>query len=178
MDNKPDEFIIRLKFTHVQTSIILQLKRYLETISGVSPRLQPVEVSHLPLFLRNRYKFYSAELFGRPWCLAQEDTSWDPGSAGEYEKQAETLRPLLNAPVVFILPALLSNTRSRMSALPVRTRPKPPLQILAHVIQSECPLAQDPASPNDSSEGFRRVWQSSTRDHFEQISPAVPFPKV
>ena len=114
MDNKPNEFIVRDKFTPVQTSIILQLKRYLETISGVSPRLQPVEVSHLPLFLRNRYKFYSAELFGRPWCLAQEDTSWDPGSAGEYEKQVETLRPLLNAPVVFILPALLSNTRSRM----------------------------------------------------------------
>ena len=98
----------------MRPSTVLQLKRYLETISGVSPHLQPLEVSRLPLFLRNRYQFYSAELFGRPWRLALEDESWDPGSAGEYEKQAETLRPLLKAPVVFILPALPSNTRNRM----------------------------------------------------------------
>jgi len=98
----------------MQPSTVLQLKRYLETISGVSPHLQPLEVSRIPLFLRNRYQFYSTELFGRPWGLALEDESWDPGSAGEYEKQAETLRPLLKAPVVFILPALPSNTRNRM----------------------------------------------------------------
>lgn len=98
----------------MQPSTVPQLKRYLETISGVSPHLQPLEVSRLPLFLRNRYQFYSTELFGRPWCLAQEDESWDPCSAGEYEKQAESLRPLLKAPVVFILPALPSNTRNRM----------------------------------------------------------------
>jgi DNA-binding MarR family transcriptional regulator len=98
----------------MQPSTVLQLKRYLETISGVSPHLQPLEVSRIPLFLRNRYQFYSTELFGRPWRLALEDESWDRGSAGEYEKQAETLRPLFKAPVVFILPALPSNTRNRM----------------------------------------------------------------
>ncbi len=98
----------------MQPSTVLQLKRYLGTISGVSPHLQALEVSRIPLFLRNRYQFYSTELFGRPWRLALEDESWDPGSAGEYEKQAETLRPLFKAPVVFILPALPSNTRNRM----------------------------------------------------------------
>jgi len=71
-------------------------------------------VLHLPLFLRNRFSFYSAELFGRPWCLAQEDESWDTGSPAEYEKHAENLRSLLNAPVVFVLSGLASSARNRM----------------------------------------------------------------
>ncbi len=98
----------------MQTSTIDQLKSYLETLSGVSPHLQPLVVSQLPLFIRNRFSFYSVELFGKPWCLAQEDESWDIGSPGEYEKQAEILRPHLKAPVVFVLAALPSNARNRM----------------------------------------------------------------
>lgn len=98
----------------MQHSTVKHLKSYLETVSGVSPHLQALEVTHLPLFLRNRFSFYSVELFGKQWCLAQEDKSWDSGSPGEYEKQAEILRPLLTAPVVFVLAALPSNTRNRM----------------------------------------------------------------
>ena len=101
-------------FIDVRLSTGHQLKSYLETLSGVSPHLQPLEVPSLPLFLRNRFSFYSVELFGRPWCLAQEDESWDRGSPGEYEKQAETLRPLLKAPVIFVLATLPSNARNRM----------------------------------------------------------------
>ncbi|PTY02768.1 hypothetical protein DB346_08315 [Verrucomicrobia bacterium LW23] len=86
----------------------------METLSGVCPQLRPLEVAQLPLFLRNRFSFYSAELFGKRWCLAQEDESWDTGSPGEYEKQAEVLRPHLKAPVVFVLSALASNARNRM----------------------------------------------------------------
>lgn len=98
----------------MQLSTAHQLKSHLETISGISPHLQPLEVAHLPLFLRSRFSFYSVELFGRPWCLAQEDESWDTGSPGEYEKQAQILRPHLKAPVVFVLSALPSNARNRM----------------------------------------------------------------
>jgi DNA-binding MarR family transcriptional regulator len=98
----------------VQSSTATSLKSYLETLSGVSPHLRPLQVAQLPLFLRNRFSFYSVELFGKPWCLAQEDESWDTGSPGEYEKQAQTLRPLLKAPVVFVLSALPSNARNRM----------------------------------------------------------------
>ena len=68
----------------------------------------------MPLFVRNLFSFFSADLFGRPWCLAVEDESWDASSAGEYEKQAENLRPLLKAPVVVVLSALPSNTRNRL----------------------------------------------------------------
>jgi len=107
-------FIVHIQFIAVQSSTAQPLKAYLETLSGVRPQLQPVEVAQLPLFLRNRFSFSLAELFGRPWCLAQEDASWDTGSPGEYEKQAEILRPLLKAPVVFVLAALPSNARNRM----------------------------------------------------------------
>jgi len=95
-------------------SLAHQLKSYLETLSGVSPPLQPLEVPQLPLFLRSRFSFYSADLFGKVWCIALEDESWDPGSPGEYEKQAQNLRPLLKSPVVFVLSALPSNARNRM----------------------------------------------------------------
>lgn len=98
----------------MHSSTVQHLKSYLETVSGGSLHLQPLEVAHLPLFLRNRFAFYSAELFGKPWCVAQEDESWDTGAPGEYEKQAEILRPLLQAPVVFVLSALPSNARNRM----------------------------------------------------------------
>jgi len=98
----------------VQFSTATHLKSYLETLSGVSPHLQPLKVAHLPLFLKNRFSFYSAELFGKTWSLAQEDESWETGSPGEYEKQAEILRPLLKAPVVFVFSSLPSNTRNRM----------------------------------------------------------------
>ncbi len=114
MDNKLAGFIIPNTFIDVQSSTAHQLKSYLETLSGVSPHLQPLEVAHLPLFLRNRFSFYSVELFGRPWCVAQEDDSWDTGSPGEYEKQAEILLSLLKAPIVFVLSALPSNARNRM----------------------------------------------------------------
>lgn len=96
------------------SSTTRDLKSYLLTLSGVSPHLQPIQVEHIPLFLRNRFSFFTLELFGRPWCLAKEDESREPGSPGEYEKQVESLRPLLPAPVVFVFDRLPSNARNRM----------------------------------------------------------------
>lgn len=98
----------------MQSSTASPLINYLESLTGVSPHLCPLDVARLPLFLRNRFSFYSVELFGRPWSIAQEDESWDTGSPGEYERQAEMLRPLLKAPVVFVLASLPSNARNRM----------------------------------------------------------------
>ena len=114
MDNKLAWFIVLVKFINVKSLTVQPLKLYLETLSGVSPHLQPLEVAHLPLFLRNRFSFYTVELFGRSWSVVQEDDSRDTASPGEYEKQAEILQPLLEAPVVFVLTGLPSNARSRM----------------------------------------------------------------
>lgn len=90
------------------------LKAYLAPILGTSPELRPLQARGLPLFLRNRFSFYRTELLGQPWTLAMEDESWDTGSAGEYEKQAELLQPHFEAPVVFILKEIASNSRNRM----------------------------------------------------------------
>lgn len=90
------------------------LKAYLAPILGASPELRPLQARGLPLFLRNRFSFYRTELLGQPWTLAMEDESWDTGSAGEYEKQAELLQPHFEAPVVFILKEIASNSRNRM----------------------------------------------------------------
>ncbi len=98
----------------MQLSIVQPLKTYLETLSGVSPSLQELKVNHLPLYLRHRFSFYLVELFRTSWCLALEEVSSETASPGEYEKWAEILRPLLMAPVAFILSGLPSNARNRM----------------------------------------------------------------
>ncbi|MDD5198402.1 MAG: hypothetical protein PHC88_01240 [Terrimicrobiaceae bacterium] len=107
-------YIVQNMFSFVQASIIQQLRNYVETVSGATLELRPLEVSQIPLFLRNRYAFHSAALFGRAWSLAVEDASWDPGSPAEYGKQAEILQPHLKAPIAFVLSALPSHARNRM----------------------------------------------------------------
>lgn len=113
-DDKLDLFIVPCKFIGVQHSEIHRLKSYLETVSGAHLQFQPLETGQLPLFLRNRFSFYGVELFGRPWCLALEDDSWDAGSPSEYEKQGENLRSVFKLPVVFVFSVLPSNARNRL----------------------------------------------------------------
>ena len=114
MDNKLYNFIVHDIFIKMNHSNVQALRSYLEGITGVSPHLQPLEVANLPLFLRNRFSFYSMELFGRRWTLAIENASWETGSPGEYEKQSEILGVHLKEPLVFIISTLPSNTRNRM----------------------------------------------------------------
>lgn len=98
----------------MRTGIIHQLRNYVETVSGTTLNLRPLEAAQIPLFLRNRYAFYSATLFGQPWSLAVEDESWDPGSPAEYGKQSEILQTHLKTPIAFVLSALPSHARNRM----------------------------------------------------------------
>jgi len=93
---------------------VRNLKNYLSSILGSSLELRSFDAKGLPLFLRNRFSFYLTKVLGQPWTLAVEDESWDTGSAGEYEKQAELLRPYFEAPIVFILEEIASNSRNRM----------------------------------------------------------------
>jgi DNA-binding MarR family transcriptional regulator len=113
MDDKLDRFIVRNKFIDVR-HIIQELQDYLETILGFVPELRSPKVSHLPLFLRNRFSFRSAELFGRQWTLALEEKSWDTASPGEYEKYADLLCSHFEAPLAFVLGSVASSARNRM----------------------------------------------------------------
>jgi DNA-binding MarR family transcriptional regulator len=75
------------------------------------------EVPSLPLFLRDRYDFHSARLFGRCFLLALEKEGWDAGSPGEYETQAGVIKNQLGGTVVLVLPRLPSYARNRMVRL-------------------------------------------------------------
>ena len=90
------------------------LQEYLKALLGMEPGFRPLEMAHLPLFLRERFAFYQADLFGRAWTLALENEAWETGSPGEYEKQANLLRPHVEAPMVFVLDTIDSITRQRL----------------------------------------------------------------
>ncbi len=94
--------------------LLRDLRNYLEKVSGAKPALQKMDVPHLPLFMRDRYSFFSIELFGRLWQLILENAPQAPGSAGEYEAQAKKLTPHLGGSPVFVLPSLPSSTRDRL----------------------------------------------------------------
>ena len=106
-------FIILNRFTFM-TPPPPALQEYLKALLGMEPGFRPLEMAHLPLFLRERFAFYQADLFGRPWTLALENEAWETGSPGEYEKQANLLRSHVEAPVVFVLDAIDSITRQRL----------------------------------------------------------------
>jgi DNA-binding MarR family transcriptional regulator len=90
------------------------LQEYLKTLLGTEPGLRLVEMPNLPLFLRERFDFYRTDLFGHQWTMAIENETWETGSPGEYEKQANLLRPHFQAPVVFVLGSIDSIARQRM----------------------------------------------------------------
>jgi len=94
--------------------LLSDLRNYLEKVSGAAPSLESLDVPHLPLFMRERYSFFSVELFGRQWQLLLENDTRAPGSAGEYEAQAEKLAPQLGSSPVFVFQSLPSNTRNRL----------------------------------------------------------------
>lgn len=95
-------------------TLLSDLRNYLEKVSGAAPALEALDVPHLPLFMRDRYTFFSAELFGRRWNLLLEGDTRPPASAGEYETQANQLASPLKGSPVFVLRSLPSNTRDRL----------------------------------------------------------------
>jgi hypothetical protein len=95
-------------------TLLSNLRNYLEKVSGAAPALKAMDVPQLPLFMRDRYTFFSVELFGRPWQMILENDPQPPGTAGEYEAQAEKLTPQLGSSPVFVFPSLPSNTRDRL----------------------------------------------------------------
>lgn len=90
------------------------LQEYLKALLGMEPGFRPLEMPNLPVFLRERFAFYRTDLFGHPWTMAIENGAWETGSPGEYEKQANLLRPHFEAPVVFVLDSIDSIARQRM----------------------------------------------------------------
>jgi hypothetical protein len=113
-NDKLDKCIVPNQFTYVHSPSVAAAKDHLERVSGRRPEFRPLQPTSLPLFLRERFSFYTTEIFDQPWCLALENESWDVGSPLEYEKQLEGLRPHFQAPLAFVFSSLSSSTRNRL----------------------------------------------------------------
>jgi hypothetical protein len=92
------------------------LASYIELVTGTRPRLENVpkhETANLPLFLRERYQFLRALLYGRRLYFAIEKTKPGELSAPKYASEAELLKKQLSADVILIFDRLPSYLRNR-----------------------------------------------------------------
>jgi DNA-binding MarR family transcriptional regulator len=96
------------------TSLKQRLLKHLEAIFGEQVDLSVESAVRLPLFLRQRYTFFSSRLFGRKTVMALESENWESGSPGEYAKHSEALKMNFSEPVVLVLPILPAYARNRM----------------------------------------------------------------
>ncbi len=75
--------------------------------------LDPVRQKNLPLFIRQLYDLYQVEILGRDIILLR-NKSKETTSTDNLRKHAELTEQVLNYPVVFVLPFLLSYNRRRL----------------------------------------------------------------
>ena len=92
------------------------LASYIELVTGTRPQLENVpkdETANLPLFLRERYQFLRALLYGRRLYFAVEKAKPRELSAPKYASEVELLKKRLSADVVLIFDRLPSYLRNR-----------------------------------------------------------------
>jgi DNA-binding MarR family transcriptional regulator len=92
------------------------LANYIELVTGAKPRLESVpkhDTITLPLFLRDRYQFFRAALYGRSLYFAIEKTQPRELSATKYGSEAELLKKRLSVDVILIFDRLPSYIRNR-----------------------------------------------------------------
>jgi hypothetical protein len=93
------------------------LRSYLNSITGDPPWLEPVDkyvISRLPLFLRQRYDIFRADLFGRKCYFALEARRSSKTSPAEYAHDASSLKQLLSGDVILVLSKVPSYVRNRL----------------------------------------------------------------
>jgi hypothetical protein len=90
---------------------------YLTEVTGETPWVEAMPdqlVSKLPLYLRQRYEFFRADLFGRRCILARETSSNADLSPTEYGHEVMQLKKTLHEDIVLVLPMLPSYVRNRL----------------------------------------------------------------
>lgn len=90
---------------------------YLSTIIGEPPWIEPVApniVSALPLFLRQRYRFFRADFFGRKYFLAIEESQGAISSPTEYAHHTSLLKEQLSGDVILVLSNIPAYARNRL----------------------------------------------------------------
>jgi len=95
-----------------------RLADYLESLVGKPPALAQIpsdRTAGLPLFLRERYRFFEVELFDHGWIFAMDSPDWDIGSPQEYAKHVGMLETALGGKrVILVLSAVPSWSRNRL----------------------------------------------------------------
>jgi DNA-binding MarR family transcriptional regulator len=90
---------------------------YLTRITGDTPWIEPMQdqlVSTLPLYLRQRYEFFRADLFGRRCVLARENSPTGELSPTEYGHEVIQLKQRFQEDVILVLMKLPSYVRNRL----------------------------------------------------------------
>lgn len=90
---------------------------YLTAVTGETPWIEPMSeqlVSMLALYLRQRYEFFRADLFGRRCVLARENSPTGELSPTEYGHEVTQLKQRLHEDVVLVLMKLPSYVRNRL----------------------------------------------------------------
>ena len=90
---------------------------YLTGVTGETPWVESMPeqlVSTLPLYLRQRYEFFRADLFGRRCVLARENSPTGELSPTEYGHEITQLKQRLHEDIVLVLMKLPSYVRNRL----------------------------------------------------------------
>jgi DNA-binding MarR family transcriptional regulator len=90
---------------------------YLTQVTGETPWIEPIQdqlVSTLPLYLRQRYEFFRADVFGRRCVLARENSSSGELSPTEYGHEVVQLKQRFHEDVILVLMKLPSYVRNRL----------------------------------------------------------------
>jgi hypothetical protein len=94
-----------------------QLERYLTQIAGDRVWLQrtpPTQIQRLPLFLREKYEFAEADLFGRRLLLALEKQATPEATASHHARELHGLRHALSGEVVLVLKPVPAHVRNSL----------------------------------------------------------------
>ena len=90
---------------------------YLTRVIGETPWIAPTEdhlVSKLPLYLRQRYEFFRANVFGRRCILAFENSATGELSPTQYGQELMQLKQRFHEDVILVLMKLPSYVRNRL----------------------------------------------------------------
>jgi DNA-binding MarR family transcriptional regulator len=92
------------------------LINYLNSIGGDLPWIEPLQelASKLPPFLKQRYRISRADLFGRKFLLAIEESREGDLSPTEYARDVRAIKERLSADVILVLSNIPAYVRNRL----------------------------------------------------------------
>lgn len=96
------------------SALVAMVERYLRDTLGESPRIIPWEQSRqLPLFLRDRYRFYKANILNTA-CLLMADSRGHEETPSVIRKHVDQVRTKWDGPVIYVREGVAAYNRKRL----------------------------------------------------------------